>query len=125
MVHPFISAPNFVFVTPSMSVLFPVLRRGKVSTLWSSFFLCFSCFENCILFLFVCFFSFFLFFFIRYFPRLHFPCYPKGPPYPPLQSPTHPFWSWRLSSQNFQHVLTALTLVTSALSLVIFCVLVE
>ena len=26
----------------------------------------------------------------RYFPRLHFQCYPKGPPYPPPQSPTHP-----------------------------------
>ena len=29
MVHPFVSAPNFVSVTPSMSVLFPILRRGK------------------------------------------------------------------------------------------------
>jgi hypothetical protein len=27
---------------------------------------------------------------IRYFPHLHFQCYPKGPPYPPSQSPTHP-----------------------------------
>jgi hypothetical protein len=35
------------------------------------------------------FFSFF-FFLIRYFPRLHFQCYPKSPPYPPPQSPTHP-----------------------------------
>jgi hypothetical protein len=26
---------------------------------------------------------FFLIFFIRYFPRLHFQCYPKSPPYPP------------------------------------------
>jgi hypothetical protein len=33
MVHPFISAPNFVSVTPSMGVLFPNLRRGIVSTL--------------------------------------------------------------------------------------------
>jgi hypothetical protein len=32
----------------------------------------------------------FLSFFIRNFPRLHFQCYPKGPPYPPPQSPTHP-----------------------------------
>jgi hypothetical protein len=32
----------------------------------------------------------FLFFLIRYFPRLHFQCYPKSPPYPPPQSPTHP-----------------------------------
>ena len=37
MVHPFISAPNFVSVTPSMHVLFPILRRGKVTTLWSHF----------------------------------------------------------------------------------------
>jgi hypothetical protein len=35
---------------------------------------------------------FFKFFFIRYFPRLHFQCYPKGPPYPlapPNPLPTH------------------------------------
>jgi hypothetical protein len=32
-------------------------------------------------FLFVCLFN--LFFLIRYFPRLHFQCYPKSPPYPP------------------------------------------
>jgi hypothetical protein len=30
MVHPFISAPNFVSVTPSRGVLFPLLRRGIV-----------------------------------------------------------------------------------------------
>ena len=41
MLHPFLSAPNFVSVTPSMDVLFPILRRDKVSTLWSSFFLSF------------------------------------------------------------------------------------
>jgi hypothetical protein len=35
MVHPFISAPNFVSVTPSKDVLFPLLRRGIVSTLQS------------------------------------------------------------------------------------------
>jgi hypothetical protein len=29
MVHPFISAPNFVCITPSTDVLFPILRRGK------------------------------------------------------------------------------------------------
>jgi hypothetical protein len=29
MVHPFISALNFVSVTPSMDVLFPILRRGN------------------------------------------------------------------------------------------------
>jgi hypothetical protein len=33
-----------VSVTPSMGVLFPILRRGKVSTFWSSFFLSFMCF---------------------------------------------------------------------------------
>ena len=51
MVHPFISAPNFVSVTPSMGVLFPNLRRGIVSTLQSSFFLSFMCLGNCILYL--------------------------------------------------------------------------
>jgi hypothetical protein len=51
MVHPFISAPNFVSVTPSKGVLFPLLRRGIVSTLQSSFFLSFMCLENCILYL--------------------------------------------------------------------------
>ena len=51
MVHPFVSALIFVSVTPSMGVLFPVLRRGKVSTLWSSFFFSFMCFANCILYL--------------------------------------------------------------------------
>jgi hypothetical protein len=51
MVHPFVSAPNIVSVTPSMGVLFPSLRRGKVSTLWSLFFLSFMCLANCILYL--------------------------------------------------------------------------
>jgi hypothetical protein len=37
IVLPSVSAPKFVSVTPSMGVLFPILRRGKVSTLWSSF----------------------------------------------------------------------------------------
>jgi hypothetical protein len=41
--------PNFVSVTLSMGVLFPILRRVKVSTLWSSFFLSFKCFANCIM----------------------------------------------------------------------------
>jgi hypothetical protein len=49
MVHPFILASNFVSVTPSMGILFPILRRNEVSTHWSSFFLIFSCFANCIL----------------------------------------------------------------------------
>ena len=49
MVHPFVSAPIFVFITPSMGILFPILRRNKVSTPWSSFFLGFMCFANCIL----------------------------------------------------------------------------
>jgi hypothetical protein len=51
MVHPFVSASNFVSVTPSMGVLFPILRRGKVSTLQSSFFFSFTCFANCKLYL--------------------------------------------------------------------------
>jgi uncharacterized membrane protein len=48
MVHPFILAPNFVSVTPSIGVLFPILRRNEVSTLQSSF-LIFLYFANCIL----------------------------------------------------------------------------
>jgi hypothetical protein len=47
----FVSAPNFASVTPSMGVLFLILRRGKVPTLWSSFFLSFMCLANCILYL--------------------------------------------------------------------------
>jgi hypothetical protein len=35
----FHSAPNFVSVTPSKDILFAILRRNKVSTCWSSFFL--------------------------------------------------------------------------------------
>jgi hypothetical protein len=31
IVHPFVLAPNFVSVTPFMSILFPVLRRNEVS----------------------------------------------------------------------------------------------
>jgi hypothetical protein len=49
MVHPFILAPNFVSVTSSMDVFFPILRRNEVATLWSSLFLIFLCFANCIL----------------------------------------------------------------------------
>jgi hypothetical protein len=51
MVHPLVTAPNFVSVTPFMGVLFPFLRKGKVSTLWSSFFLNFMRLESCILYL--------------------------------------------------------------------------
>jgi hypothetical protein len=42
MVLPSESAPNFVSVTSYMGILFPILRRDKVSTLWSSIF-CVSC----------------------------------------------------------------------------------
>jgi hypothetical protein len=49
MGHPFVSASNFVSVTPSMGGFFLILRRGEVSTLWSSFFLNFLCFANCVL----------------------------------------------------------------------------
>jgi hypothetical protein len=49
IVLPTVSAPNFVSVTPSMGILFPILRRNEVSTLWSSFFLSFICFATCIL----------------------------------------------------------------------------
>ena len=43
MVHLFLSALNFISVTPSIGILFPILRRCKVSTLWSLFFLSFMC----------------------------------------------------------------------------------
>jgi hypothetical protein len=49
MVLPSVSAPYFVSVTPSMVILFPLLRRIEVFTLWSSSFLSFMCFSNCIL----------------------------------------------------------------------------
>jgi hypothetical protein len=49
VVLPSVSALNFVSVTPSMGILFPLLRRNEISTLWSSFFLSFMCFLNCIL----------------------------------------------------------------------------
>jgi hypothetical protein len=47
----FVTLPNFVSLTPSMGVLFPILRRGKMSTLWSLFFLSLMCLANCILYL--------------------------------------------------------------------------
>jgi hypothetical protein len=34
IVFPSVSALNFVSVTPSMGILFPILRRNEVSTLW-------------------------------------------------------------------------------------------
>jgi hypothetical protein len=37
------------FVTPTLGILFPILRRNEVSTLWISFFLTLMCFANCIL----------------------------------------------------------------------------
>jgi hypothetical protein len=48
MVHPFVLAPNFVSVTPSMYILFYILGRNEVSMCWSSF-LIFLCFGSCIL----------------------------------------------------------------------------
>ena len=33
MVHPSVSTPNFVSVTPSMGIVFPIPRRNEVSTL--------------------------------------------------------------------------------------------
>jgi hypothetical protein len=39
MVHSFISAPNFVSVTPSIGILFPILGRNEVSKHWSCFYL--------------------------------------------------------------------------------------
>jgi hypothetical protein len=48
IVHPFVLAPKFVSVTPFMGILFPILGRNEESTCWSSFFLIFLCFVNCI-----------------------------------------------------------------------------
>jgi hypothetical protein len=45
MVLPSISAPNFVSVSLSMSILFPILRSNEVSTLWSSLYLSFMCLQ--------------------------------------------------------------------------------
>ena len=45
MVHPFLLAPNYVSATPSVGILFPILRRDEVSTRWSSF-LILLCFAN-------------------------------------------------------------------------------
>jgi hypothetical protein len=49
MVLSSVSSLNFISVNFSMGILFPILRRNEVSTLWSSFFLSFMCFTNCIL----------------------------------------------------------------------------
>jgi hypothetical protein len=49
MAFPLVSVPHFVFVFPPMGILIPLLRRSEVSTLWSSFFLSFMWFVNCIL----------------------------------------------------------------------------
>jgi hypothetical protein len=43
-----VSALNFVSVTPSNGILFPILRRMEVSLFWSSI-LSFICFANSIL----------------------------------------------------------------------------
>jgi hypothetical protein len=48
MVHPFVSAPNFVSATPSMDILFLILGRNEVSTSLS-YFLIFMCFGSCML----------------------------------------------------------------------------
>ena len=82
-----------VSLTPSMAILFPLLKRIEVSTLGSSF-LSFMCFLTCIWDIlsfwvnihlsvcahYVCSFGFFCFFII-YFLHLHFKCYPESPLY--------------------------------------------
>jgi hypothetical protein len=49
MVISSVSALNFVSVTLFRGIFFSLLRRIKVSTLWSSIFLSFMWFVNCIL----------------------------------------------------------------------------
>jgi hypothetical protein len=46
---PSFSTLKFVSLTHSMGILFPILRRNEVSTLWSSSFLSVMCFSSCIL----------------------------------------------------------------------------
>ena len=41
MAYPLVCASHFVSVFPPVSILFPLLRRTKTPTLWSSFFLSF------------------------------------------------------------------------------------
>jgi hypothetical protein len=48
MIQPFVLALSFVSLTPSMAILFAILRKNEVSTHWSSFLLIFLCFANCI-----------------------------------------------------------------------------
>ena len=48
MVHPFVLAPNFVFATPSMDILFQILGRNDLSRSSSSI-LIFLCFGSCIM----------------------------------------------------------------------------
>ena len=45
---PLVSIPHFVSAFPPMCILFHLLRRTEVSTLWSSFFLSFMCSLYCI-----------------------------------------------------------------------------
>ena len=49
MILPSGSAANVVSITPSMGILFPILRSNEVSTHLSSLFLIFWCIANCIL----------------------------------------------------------------------------
>ena len=49
MVIPSVSTPHFVSVTPSMGVLFPLLRKIRLSKLWASLLLSFMWFVICIL----------------------------------------------------------------------------
>jgi hypothetical protein len=47
--HSFSLCSKLCLCTTSKGILFPILRRIKQSTLWSSFFLSFMCSANCIL----------------------------------------------------------------------------
>jgi hypothetical protein len=74
----------------SLAHLMVLIAASLIWSIYSfSLFLSLFCACSCVcLFWGLVLFSFF--FFISYFPRLHFQCYPKGSPYPPPQSPTHP-----------------------------------
>jgi heme A synthase len=49
MAFPSVSVPHIISVYPSMGIVFLLLRRNEVSTLWSSFFLSYMWSVNCIL----------------------------------------------------------------------------
>jgi hypothetical protein len=66
----------------------------------------------------------FLKFFIKYFPHLHFQCYPKSPPYPLTLLPYPPiptFWPWRSPVLGHIKFLGLYPLISEYISFEFFC----